>query len=83
MPFRTIPIAHCCNLVVASLAERVAQPFEAFVEPITGSCACRLDVLEHISHRYGRWGQATYPGTLAETVQAKLVSDLSSIHGVL
>jgi hypothetical protein len=45
MSFRTVPVAHSWSLVVASLAERVAQPFEALVETITGCSASRLDVL--------------------------------------
>jgi len=52
--------------VVASLAERVAQPFETFIETITGSSAGRLDV----------------PGALSETVKTKLVCDFGSVHGV-
>jgi hypothetical protein len=33
-------------LVVAGLAERVAQPFETLVQTVTGCGASRLDVLE-------------------------------------
>lgn len=33
------------HLVVTRLAERVTQPFESFVETITGCSASRLDVL--------------------------------------
>jgi hypothetical protein len=33
------------RLVVASLAERVAQPFETLVQTVTGCGARRLDVL--------------------------------------
>jgi len=51
---------------VASLAERVAQPFETFVETVTGSSAGGLDI----------------PSALSETVETKLVGDLSSVHGI-
>lgn len=34
------------TLVVASLAERVAQPFETLVETVSGGSASGLDVLE-------------------------------------
>jgi hypothetical protein len=34
-------------LVVASLAERVAEPLKALVKPITGGSASGLDVLCH------------------------------------
>ena len=35
------------SLVVARLAEGIAQPFETLVETISGCGAGRLDVLEH------------------------------------
>jgi hypothetical protein len=37
------------NLVVAGLAERVAQPLETLVETVTGGSASRLDVLQGVS----------------------------------
>jgi len=54
------------NLVVASLAERVAQPLETLVKTVTGCGASRLDV----------------PGALSEAVEAKLVGNLGSVHCV-
>lgn len=54
------------NLVVAGLAERVAQPFKTLIQTVTGCSASRLDV----------------PSTLSETVEAKLVSDFGGVHGV-
>jgi len=51
---------------VTSLAERVAQPFQTLVKTVSRSGAGRLDV----------------PGALSQAVQAKLVSDLGSVHGV-
>jgi len=54
------------GLIVARLAERVAEPFKAFVETVSGGCAGGLDV----------------PGALSQAVQAKLVGDLGGVHGV-
>ncbi len=42
------------------------DPFQALVQPISGSRASRLDI----------------PSPLTEGVQAELVSDVGSIHGV-
>jgi hypothetical protein len=39
------------SLVVASLAERVAQPFETLIQTITGCGASGLDVLEAVLAR--------------------------------
>jgi hypothetical protein len=74
------------TLVVARLAERVAQPLETLVQTVTGSRASRLDVLlKPLApwHPFFWRAVSTYPGTLSEAVEAKLVSDLSSVHGVL
>lgn len=54
------------RLVVARLAERVAQPLKTLVKTVTGSSAGRLDV----------------PGALPQAVEAELVGDLSGVHGV-
>jgi len=54
------------DLVVAGLAERVAEPLKTLVQTVTGRRASRLDV----------------PGTLSEAVEAELVGDLGSVHGV-
>lgn len=49
---QTLALSVCCvnrshnALVVASLAERVAQPLETLVETVTGGSASRLDVLK-------------------------------------
>jgi len=53
-------------LVVASLAERVAEPLETLVKPITRGSASGLDV----------------PGTLSQTVQTKLIRNLGGVHGI-
>jgi len=53
-------------LLVTSLAERVAQPFQTLVKTVTGSGAGGLDV----------------PGALSQAVQTKLVGDLGGVHGV-
>ena len=42
------------GLVVAGLAERVAQPFETLVQTVTGCSASRLDVLEALLARRRR-----------------------------
>jgi hypothetical protein len=39
------------GLVVAGLAERVAQPFETLIQTVTGCGAGRLDVLEALLAR--------------------------------
>lgn len=74
------------GLVVASLAEGVAQPLETLVETVTGGGAGGLDVLQSCQYKRGFqscvWGSA-YPCALPQAVQAKLVSDLSGVHGVL
>jgi hypothetical protein len=43
------------DLVVAGLAERVAQPFETLVKTVTGCGASRLDVLEALLARRWKW----------------------------
>jgi len=53
-------------LVVACLAERVAEPLETLVKSITRGSASGLDV----------------PGTLSQTVQTKLIRNLGSVHGI-
>lgn len=69
---------------MASLAERVAQPFETFVETVTGSSAGGLDILAWVSKRSQRkYAKDPYPSALSETVETKLVGDLSSVHGIL
>lgn len=51
---------------MTSLAERVAQPFQTLVKTVSRSGAGGLDV----------------PGALSQAVQAELVGDLGSVHGV-
>jgi len=63
-PQPVLVVAH--RLGVAGFAERVAQPFETFVETVTRSSAGGLNV----------------PGPLSETVQTKLVGDFSRVHGI-
>ena len=73
-----------CHLGVAGLAERVAQPFKSFVKTIARSSAGRLDVLYHpLASCAMQWPLSTYPGSLSETVQTKLVGDFGSVHGIL
>jgi hypothetical protein len=38
---------------------------------------------EESARKSAAYYRTTYPGTLAQTVEAKLVSDLSSVHSVL
>merc|ERR1711939_1142630 len=54
------------GLVVAGLAQRVAEPFETLVQTVTGGGASGLDV----------------PGALPQAVQTQLVSNLSRVHRV-
>jgi hypothetical protein len=54
-------------LLVTSLAQGGSQPLQTLVQTISGGGARGLDV----------------PRTLAEAVEAKLVGDLGSIHGIL
>jgi len=54
------------RLVVAGLAEGVAQPFETLVQTVSRGGAGRLDV----------------PSALPEAVKAELVGDLGGVHGV-
>lgn len=71
--------------VMASLAKRVAQPFETFVKTIARSSAGGLDVLmmcQPISHLL-RIDCHSYPGPLSETVETKLVGNFGSVHGIL
>lgn len=76
------------RLVVARLAERVAQPLKTLVKTVTGSSAGGLDVLcvRSVIACSGRMlfvcGGA-YPGALPQAVEAELVGDLSGVHGVL
>lgn len=70
---------------MASLAQRVAEPFETLVETISGGSAGRLDVLRGVSAcvslEMSRIRE-TYPSALPQAVQSQLVGDLSSVHGV-
>ena len=73
------------RLVVASLAQRVAEPLETLVETVTGRGAGRLNVLRVYELDFNstlRFSHKTYPGALSQAVQAKLVGDLSGVHGV-
>lgn len=65
------------------LAERVAQPLEAFVQTITGSSAGGLNVLSWGQHLSKEERNCPYPGTLSETVKTKLVRDFGGIHSIL
>lgn len=58
---------HCATLVGANLAQRTAEPLETLVETIARRGAGRLDV----------------PGALSQAVEAELVCDFRSVHGVL
>jgi len=54
------------RLLVSILAESVAEPFQTLIETVTRGGAGRLDV----------------PGAIPEAMEAQLISDLGSIHGV-
>lgn len=54
------------DLVVASLAERVAEPLKTLVKTISGGSASGLDV----------------PCALSQAVQTKLIGDLGGVHCV-
>lgn len=72
------------SLVVASLAQGVAQPLETLVKTVTGGSASRLDVLDGVlAGREKHSPRMTYPGTLSEAVETKLVGDFRSVHCVL
>jgi hypothetical protein len=72
------------RLAVASLAERVREPLETLVETVSGGGAGRLDVLEDDQRGIFDLGKnKPYPSALSERVKTKLVSDLSSVHGIL
>jgi hypothetical protein len=51
MQNRYVPSLRRGGLVVAGLAERVAQPFETLVQTVTGCGASGLDVLEALLAR--------------------------------
>lgn len=75
------------RLLVAGLAEGVAEPLETFVETVTGGSAGRLDVLFRaplaLIHNRPIYGMIkTYPSALPQAVQTKLVGDLGRIHGI-
>jgi hypothetical protein len=71
-------------LVVASLAERIAQPFETLIKTVSRRSASGLNVLMQVSDVTQKSSQgSTYPGALPEAVEAKLVGDLGSVHGIL
>jgi len=54
------------DLTVAGLLEGIGEPFETFVETVSGSGTGGLDV----------------PSTLSQAVKTKLISDLGGIHGI-
>jgi len=54
------------HLGMSGLLEGGSEPLKSFVQTITGSGSCGLDV----------------PGALAETVKAELVSNLGGVHGI-
>lgn len=49
------------RLVVACFSERVAQPFQPFIEAVTGGGASRLDVLACVSAKHRRNLQVALP----------------------
>lgn len=63
----SLPISLSPRLIVSSFAKRVAQPFQTLVQTVTRGGAGALNV----------------PGSLTETVEAKLVGDFGRIHGIL
>lgn len=70
---------------MAGLAKRVAQPLETLVQTVTRGRASRLDVLYTLlaCRSIKQYFAFTYPSTLSEAVQTKLVGNLGSVHGVL
>lgn len=48
LEFLTRASSRRCNLGVADLAERVAEPFESLVKTVSAGCASRLNVLYRV-----------------------------------
>jgi len=74
----------CATGLITGLLERGGEPFEAFVEAVTGGGTGRLDILGQSVRDLNQGMQWwTYPSTLSEAVETELVRDFGCIHGIL
>ena len=70
------------SLVAVGFPKGVGEPFESFVQTVSGGGASGLDellLLDMVVYD----GEGTYPSTTGQTLQTKLLGDLGGTHGVL
>lgn len=72
-----------CRLVAASLSQRLGEPFETFVQTVSGGSAGGLDILVMLVLLFLMDRRSTYPRTAGEALKTELLGDFGRAHGVL